>query len=74
MWNASDQLVENEWQWRKKQTGTHATKSFVITNDISSIKRVIRKFVKNQVVVLKNNNEMEWQKNVIHVHCYCFAN
>lgn len=34
-------------------------KSFVMAYDISSIKRVTRKFVKNHVVVVKNNDEMK---------------
>ena len=74
--NGSDQKGENERQWRKRQTGTQATKSFLSTHDISSIKRILtRKFVKFQVIVVQQQQQQKnVQKGVMHVQsCFFFS-
>ena len=58
--------VNNKWQRKKKRTGTQPTKLFVTKYDISSIKRVRRKF---HVLVVQNNDK-EMNKKVC---CMCKA-
>lgn len=61
--NASDQQGENGRQSRKKRTRTQATKSFLSTYDISSIKSVLtRKFAKFQVVIVQQQRQRSVQK------------
>ena len=54
---------ENKRQW-KKVNG--------ITYDISSIKRVTKKFLEVHVVVVQNNGKEMDKKSVLHVQsCFC---
>ena len=51
---------EDERQWKKVNGNTY---------DISSIKRVTKKFL---VVVVQNNGKEMYKKNVLHVKsCFC---
>lgn len=68
MWKASNQQGENERQWRKKEH-KHATKSFVSTYDISSIKKVTGKFA-----VVKNDDKKNMYKKRDARAKLCFAN
>ena len=54
---------ENEPLWKKVNGNTY---------DISSIKRVTKKFLKFRVVVVQNNGKEMYKKSVLHVQsCFC---
>ena len=68
--HTSGQQGENERQWKnEKRTGTHATKCFVGIYDISSIKRVTRKF---HVVVVQYQRWRNVQKSMLPVQSCVF--
>ena len=53
---------ENKRQWKKVNEKTY---------DISSIKRVAKKFLEVRVVVVQNNGKEKYKKSVLHVQS-CF--
>ena len=61
MRSASDQQGENERQCQKIEQEDR--QQFFLTYDISSIKRVARKF---HVVIVRQKRERNVQKNVLH--------
>ena len=63
MRNASGHQRENERQWKKKVNKN--------TYEISSVKRVTRKF---HVVVVQNNGKEMYKESVLHVQSCFFAN
>ena len=62
MSNASGHQGENERQGKKVNRTTY---------NISSIKRVTRKF---HAVVVQNTGKEMYKKRVLHVQSWCFAN
>ena len=62
---ANQMQGENERQWKKVNENTY---------DISSIKRVTKKFWKFHVVVVQNNGKEMYKKIVLYVQSCFFAN
>ena len=62
---AAQMQGENERQWKKVNENTY---------DISSKKRVTKKFLKFHFVVVQNNRKEMHKKSVLHMQSCFFAN
>ena len=61
-------------QCNVKMSGSEKTEVNENTYDISSIKRVTKKFLDVHVVVVQNNGKEMYRKSVLHVYSCFFPN